>query len=39
MTSAPRPFQDHELSPRMANGLSMYRLAQRVASVVSWRPA
>jgi hypothetical protein len=35
----PRPFQDHDVSPRMVNGRSILRLAQRVASVVSWRPA
>ena len=33
------PFQDHEVSPRIVKGRSMYRLAQRVAWVVSWRPA
>ena len=33
-----RPFQDHDVSPRMANGLSMDRQAQRVASVTSARP-
>jgi hypothetical protein len=34
----PRPFQDHDVRPRMANGLSMDRLAHRVASVTSVRP-
>ncbi len=34
-----RPFQDHDVSPRMVKGRSMERLAQRVASVVSCRPA
>src|SRR5690348_4096688 len=29
------PFQDHDVSPRMVNGRSILRLAQRVASVVS----
>jgi hypothetical protein len=31
-------FQDHEVRPRMANGRSMDRPAQRVASVTSVRP-
>ena len=34
-----RPFQDHDMRPRMVKGRSMLRLAQRVASVVSCRPA
>ncbi len=34
-----RPFQDHDVSPRMVKGRSMRRLAQRVASLVSCRPA
>ncbi|HUJ82639.1 MAG TPA: hypothetical protein VLW83_12215, partial [Candidatus Acidoferrales bacterium] len=34
----PRPFQDHDVRPRIANGLSMDRLAHRVASVTSVRP-
>ena len=34
-----RPFQDHDVSPRMVNGRSMERPAQRVASVTSVRPA
>src|SRR5258707_14514879 len=34
-----RPFQDHDVNPRMVKGRSMLRLAHRVASVVSWRPA
>lgn len=38
--SAPRPLQDHhEVSQRTVRGRSMARLARRVASVVSWRPA
>jgi len=36
---AARPFKDHDVSPRMVKGRSMLRLAQRVASVVSCRPA
>ncbi len=35
----PRPFQDHDVSPRMVNGRSMERPAHRVASVMSSRPA
>ena len=35
----PRPFQDHDVSPRMVNGRSMERPAHRVASVTSVRPA
>ncbi len=35
----PRPFQHHPVRPRMVNGLVMLRLAQRVASVMSVRPA
>src|ERR1022692_4001265 len=35
----PRPFQDHDVSPRMVNGRSMERPAHRVASVTSMRPA
>jgi len=35
----PRPFQDHDVSPRMVNGRSMERPAHRVASVTSARPA
>jgi hypothetical protein len=35
----PRSFQDHDVSPRMVNGRSMERAAQRVASVMSVRPA
>ncbi len=35
----PRPFQDHDVSPRMVNGRSMERPAHRVASVTSLRPA
>lgn len=31
--TCPRPFQDHEARPRMAYGLSIDRLANRVASV------
>src|SRR5262249_39134973 len=31
-------FEEPDLRPRMANGLSMDRLAQRVASVTSVRP-
>src|SRR5216683_6822092 len=34
-----RPFQDHDVSPRMVNGRSMERPAHRVASVTSVRPA
>jgi hypothetical protein len=34
-----RPFQDHDVSPRMVNGRSMKRPAHRVASVTSMRPA
>ena len=34
-----RPFQDHDVSPRMVNGRSMERPAHRVASVTSARPA
>ena len=34
-----RPFQDHDVSPRMVKGLSMERPAHRVASVMSGRPA
>jgi hypothetical protein len=34
-----RPFQHHSVRPRMVNGLVMLRLAQRVASVMSIRPA
>ena len=34
-----RPFQDHDVSPRMVNGRSMERPAHRVASVTSMRPA
>jgi hypothetical protein len=34
-----RPFQDHDVRPRMVNGLSMERPAHRVASVMSGRPA
>ena len=34
-----RPFQDHDVSPRMVNGRSMERPAHRVASVMSMRPA
>jgi hypothetical protein len=33
--SPARSFQDHDVSPRMVNGRSMERLAQRVASVTS----
>jgi hypothetical protein len=36
---APRPFQDHYVSPRMVKGRSMERAAHRVASVTSVRPA
>ena len=36
---APRPFQDHDVRPRMVKGLSMERPAHRVASVMSGRPA
>ena len=36
---ATRPFQDHDVSPRMVNGRSMERPAHRVASVTSVRPA
>ena len=36
---AARPFQDHDVSPRMVNGRSMERPAHRVASVTSVRPA
>src|ERR1039457_2667725 len=35
----PRPFQDHDVSPRMVNGRSIERPAHRVASVMSMRPA
>ena len=35
----PRPFQDHDVSPRMVKGRSMERPAHRVASVTSMRPA
>ncbi|WP_370461895.1 transposase, partial [Micromonospora sp. ALFpr18c] len=35
----PRPFHDHDVRPRMVNGLVMLRAAQRVASVMSGRPA
>jgi hypothetical protein len=35
----PRPFQDHDVSPRMMNGRSIERPAHRVASVTSMRPA
>jgi len=34
-----RSFQDRAVSPRMVKGRSISRLAQRVASVVSCRPA
>src|SRR5438874_2543805 len=34
----PRPFQDHEVRPRIVNVLSMDWLAHRVASVTSARP-
>src|SRR5450755_1186354 len=34
-----RPFQDHDVSPRMVNGRSMERPDHRVASVTSMRPA
>ena len=34
-----RPFQDHDVSPRMVNGRSMERPAHRVASVAPVRPA
>ena len=37
--TTPRPFQDHDVSPRMVNGRSMERPAHRVASVTSVRPA
>ena len=37
--SDPRPFQDHDVSPRMVKGRSMKRPAHRVASVTSVRPA
>ncbi|WP_157437736.1 Uma2 family endonuclease, partial [Actinoplanes subtropicus] len=33
----PRPFQDHDVIPRMAKGLVMFRPAHRVASVMSRR--
>ena len=35
----PRPFQDHDVSPRIVKGRSMERPAHRVASVTSVRPA
>ena len=38
MTAA-GPFQDRDVSLGMVKGRSMLRLAQRVASVVSCRPA
>jgi hypothetical protein len=34
-----RPFQDHDVSPRIVKGRSMERPAHRVASVMSGRPA
>jgi len=37
--TAAGPFQDHDVSPRMVKGRSILRLAQRVASVLSCRPA
>ena len=33
-----RPFQDHDVRPRVVNGRSMDRLAHRAASVTSVRP-
>jgi hypothetical protein len=39
LQTQPRPFQDHDVSPRMVNGRSMERPAHRVASVTSVRPA
>jgi hypothetical protein len=35
----PRPFQDHDVSPRIVKGRSMERPAHWVASVTSVRPA
>ncbi len=34
----PRPFQDHDVRPRIAKGRFMDRPAHRVASVTSVRP-
>jgi hypothetical protein len=36
--NSPRPFQDHDMRPRMAKGRSMDRPAHRLASVTSVRP-
>ena len=38
LAAGARPFQDHDVSPRMVNG-RMERPAHRVASVMSARPA